>query len=635
MLVLSCSNITKSYIIDTILEGVSFTVEDGDKVGLIGPNGSGKTTLFNILAGESHQDSGDIYIQKDLVIGYLKQHVKIDSEKTLYEECLEVFDYLIEMEKSLRELEEEISNLSLKGDSDELDKLMNKYANLSERFNAINGYGFKSEIKGTLLGLGFKEEDFHKEVNLLSGGQKSRLALGKLLLQKPDLLLLDEPTNHLDIEAIDWLEKFLKDYKGAVLIISHDRYFLDNVVNRIFYLENKKITIYNTNYSKFMEQRKKDLEVLKKQYEDQQREIKRQEEIIARYKNYGNIRYIRQARSRQKMLDKMKLIDKPVENKRSKIRFEPEIKSGRDVLMVENLRKGFDDFILFQDINFNIYRREKVGLIGPNGVGKTTLFKILLGQMDYDEGRIIKGTNVHPAYFDQEMANLNLDKTVIDEIWDEYPKLTYYEIRTILSQFLFLGDDIFKEIADLSGGEKGRLSLLKLMLSKANFLLMDEPTNHLDIDSKEVLEDALLDYEGTVLVISHDRYFLNRVADKILELTEDGIQEYLGNYDYYLEKKNEVNYEEEDDQAKTKTQIKLERKKEKELQAKERERKKKIAKLEERIADLEDSIEEIDKQLYDPKIYEDHQQVVELNRKREELQASLDELYEEWILLVN
>ena len=369
MLVLSCSNITKSYIIDTILEGVSFTVEDGDKVGLIGPNGSGKTTLFNILAGESHQDSGDIYIQKDLVIGYLKQHVKIDSEKTLYEECLEVFDYLIEMEKSLRELEEEISNLSLKGDSDELDKLMNKYANLSERFNAINGYGFKSEIKGTLLGLGFKEEDFHKEVNLLSGGQKSRLALGKLLLQKPDLLLLDEPTNHLDIEAIDWLEKFLKDYKGAVLIISHDRYFLDNVVNRIFYLENKKITIYNTNYSKFMEQRKKDLEVLKKQYEDQQREIKRQEEIIARYKNYGNIRYIRQARSRQKMLDKMKLIDKPVENKRSKIRFEPEIKSGRDVLMVENLRKGFDDFTLFQDINFNIYRGEKVGLIGPNGVG--------------------------------------------------------------------------------------------------------------------------------------------------------------------------------------------------------------------------------------------------------------------------
>lgn len=323
------------------------------------------------------------------------------------------------------------------------------------------------------------------------------------------------------------------------------------------------------------------------------------------------------------MLDKMKLIDKPVENKRSKIRFEPEIKSGRDVLMVENLRKGFDDFTLFQDINFNIYRGEKVGLIGPNGVGKTTLFKILLGQMDYDEGRIIKGTNVHPAYFDQEMANLNLDKTVIDEIWDEYPKLTYYEIRTILSQFLFLGDDIFKEIADLSGGEKGRLSLLKLMLSKANFLLMDEPTNHLDIDSKEVLEDALLDYEGTVLVISHDRYFLNRVADKILELTEDGIQEYLGNYDYYLEKKNEVNYEEEDDQAKTKTQIKLERKKEKELQAKERERKKKIAKLEERIADLEDSIEEIDKQLYDPKIYEDHQQVVELNRKREELQASL------------
>lgn len=635
MPVLSCNNLTKSYIVDTVIEDISFTVEDGDKIGVLGLNGSGKTTLFNILAGDIHQDKGEIFIQKDLVLGYLRQHVKIDSQNTIYEECLMVFEHLIGMEKNLRNLEKEIAELGVEGDSDRLASLMNRYANLTEEFQEKNGYGFKSEIRGTLIGLGFTEEDFDKEVNILSGGQKSRLSLAKLLLEKPDLLLLDEPTNHLDIDAIGWLEKFLKDYKGAVLIISHDRYFLDNVVNRIFYLENKTIKVYNTNYSRFMEQRKKDLEVLKRQYEDQQKEIKRQEEIIARFMNYGDSRYINQAQSRQRLLDKMKLIDKPMNSKKTRLRFEPKIKSGRDVLSVDNIKKAFDDFVLLEDISFDIYRGERVGLIGPNGIGKTTLFKIVLGEVGYDEGDITLGRNVITGYFDQEMGNLNLDKTVIDEIWDEYPKLNYYEIRTILSQFMFVGDDIFREVSDLSGGEKGRLSLLKLMLSNANFLLMDEPTNHLDIDSKEVLEDAILNYEGTLFVISHDRYFLNRVTDKILELTPEGLKEYLGNYDYYLEKKNESLYEEDEEDTKTKTQIKLERKKEKELIQKERERKRQIKKLEEEITRTEKSIEEIDSLLYDPDIYEDHERIVELSQKRQELQDELDDLYEKWISLIN
>ncbi|NLY46261.1 MAG: ABC-F family ATP-binding cassette domain-containing protein [Tissierella sp.] len=635
MPVLSCSNLTKSYIVDTILEGISFSVEPGDKIGVIGLNGSGKTTLFNILSGNISKDSGDIYIQKDLVIGYLQQHIKIDSENTIYEECLSVFKHLIDMEKNLRSLEERISTVSLNGESEELDNLMNKYAEISEKFQSSNGYGYKSEIRGVLIGLGFKEEDFDKEVNILSGGQKSRLSLGKLLLQKPDLLLLDEPTNHLDIDAIDWLERFLKDYKGATLIISHDRYFLDNVVNRIFYLENKKIDIYNSNYTKFMNQRKKDLEILKKQYEDQQKELKRQEEIIARFMNYGDARYIKQAQSRQKLLDKIKLIDRPIDSKKSRIRFEPQIKSGRDVLLVENIKKSFGDFNLLEDIDLSIYRGEKVGLIGPNGIGKTTLFKIILGEIEYDEGSINLGTHVVPGYFDQEMDNLHLEKSVIDEIWDEYPKMNYYEIRTILSQFLFVGDDIFKEISDLSGGERGRLSLLKLMLSNANLLLMDEPTNHLDIDSKEVLEDAILDYEGTLFVISHDRYFLNRVTNKILELTTDGIKEYMGNYDYYLEKKNEVLYEEEDEEGKTKTQLKLERKKEKELLALERQKKKEIKKIEKEISEKESALNEIDHLLADPESYDNHEKIVELSQKREVIQTSLDRLYEEWILLTN
>ncbi len=633
MPILSCSNLMKSYVVDTIFENISFNVEEGDKIGVIGLNGAGKTTLFNILSSELNKDSGEIYVQRDLKIGYLKQHVNITSDNTVFQECLEVFQYLIDMEENLRVLEQKISIEGNKGDSNILNSLMDEYGSLSEEFSNLNGYGYKSEIKGILKGVGFSDDDMDKDVNILSGGQKSRLSLAKLLLTKPNLLLLDEPTNHLDIDAISWLERFLKEYRGATLIISHDRYFLDNIVNRIFHLENKNLTIYNTNYTKFMTQRKRDLDLLKKKYEDQQKEIKRQEEIITRFMNYGGSRYIKQAQSRQKLLDKMKVINKQITSKKTRIRFEPKIKSGRDVLRVEEIKKSFGNFELLNDINFNIYRGERVGLIGPNGIGKTTLFKIILGTLSRDNGNIVIGHHVVPGYFDQEMTKLNFDKTIIDEIWDENPSLDYFDIRTILSQFLFIGDDIFKEINDLSGGEKARVALIKLILSQANFLLMDEPTNHLDIDSKEVLEDALLDYEGTLFVISHDRYFLNRVTNKILELTEEGINEFLGNYDYYLEKKNETFYEEDEENNKTKTQIKLERKKEKEIIAEERNRKKKISELEVKIAESEKELKNIDNELCKPEIYEDHEKIVELSRIREDIENNLNRLYEDWMKL--
>ena len=632
MIVLSCSNISKAYGTNSILEDISFTIEDGDKIGLIGLNGSGKTTLLNILAKEDLSDSGNIYTQKDLKIGYLKQHTNIESDLTVFDECLEVFKPLIKMEETIRDLENRISLESANGHSNELDSLLNEYSILLEEFNNKNGYGYRSEIKGVLKGLGFSEEEMDRNSNVLSGGQKARLSLAKLLLEKPNILLLDEPTNHLDIDAINWLEDYLTEYNGAVLTISHDRYFLNNVVSKIFHLENKNIKIYNTNYTKYMDQRKKDLEVLKNQYENQQKEIKRQEEIIQRFSNYGGSRYIKQAQARQKLLDKMKLLDKPMEDKKTKISFEPKIKSGRDVLQVESLEKNFGDYKLFEDINFNVYRGERVGLIGPNGIGKTTLFKAVLNEIPYDNGDIRIGHHVHIGYFDQEQTSLNLNNTIIDEIWDDNPKLNHYEIRTILSRFLFIGDDIFKEISELSGGERGRLQLLKMMLSDANFLLMDEPTNHLDIDSKEVLEDALINYEGTLFVISHDRYFLNRVTNKILEMTEDGITEYLGNYDYYLEKKNAIKIE-EDEELKTKTQIKLERKKEREKQELNKKRKKEIESLEEIIEKNEMELEDLDKLLCDPKIYENPEEALKLSEKRENLQSELDKFYDKWIIL--
>jgi len=630
MPVISVNNLYKSYIVETILEDISFNLEDGDKVGVLGLNGTGKTSVFEIISGNIEADSGNVNIQKGLRIGYLRQHTKIESSLTIFDECLSVFNELILMEEKIRSLELEIANVS--SDDESLpSKLMEEYGHLLEEFSNRGGYEYKSRIRGVLKGLGFQDEDFHKDIEILSGGQKSRVSLGKLLLENPDVLLLDEPTNHLDIKAISWLEKFLREFPGAALIISHDRYFLDNVANKIFYLENKNLFIYNTSYTGFMVQRKKDIELMNKHYEDQQKDIKRQEEIIQRYIKYGGERYIKQARSRQKMLDRIKVLPKHQDGKKTRLKFDPEIKSGNDVLYADSLWKSFGDLHLLKSISLAIYKGDKIGLIGPNGVGKTTLFKILLGQLDYDQGEIRLGHNVFPGYFDQEMESLNLENSIVDEIWDNYPTLTHYEIRSYLSQFLFVGDDIFKEISDLSGGEKARVALLKIMLSKSNFLLMDEPTNHLDIDSKEVLEDALKDYSGTLLVISHDRYFLNQVANKIFELTSEGINEYLGNYDYYVEKKQEQNQIEEEDDPRTKTKLKLEKKKEKDILQKQKEKNNQIKELENKISTLEKELEKIDKILSESEIYNDHEQVLKLGKDREIIRKKIEDYFEKWM----
>ena len=634
MIVLSCKDIQKTYGIKKVLENITFTVEDGEKIGIVGLNGSGKSTLFNILSGETSKDIGDIYIQKGLRIGYLKQNININSNKTLFDECSSVFEDLIQTEKKLRMMEEEISNNSQNKESNYLHKLMEEYSFLLEEFSNHNGYGFKNEIRRVLDGLGFSHEDMDKEVNKLSGGQKARLSLAKLLLEKPDILLLDEPTNHLDIEAIDWLEKFLKEYKGAALIISHDRYFLDNVIDKIFLLENLKIDIYKGNYTEFMKKRIKDLELLKKNYEDQKKEIERQEEIIRRFMSYGGKRYIRQAQSRQKILEKIKKMPKPkTDAKKARITFVPKIISGREVLKVENLKKSFNGNVIFENINFNVYRGEKVGLIGPNGVGKTTLFKTILGEIPHDEGEIILGHHVNIGYFDQEQQKLNTEKSIIDEIWDEHPDLDHWQIRTLLGQFLFIGDDIFKEINELSGGERSRLAILKLMLSKSNFLMMDEPTNHLDIDSKEVLEEALINYEGTLFVISHDRYFLNKTVNKILQLSEKGIAEYLGNFDYYIQKKKEKNTDEDKYNIINKTQIKIQRKKERGKKEREREKKCQLLQIEEMISNEEEKINLIDQEMCKVEIYENPNKIVELTKAREAAKLKSEKLYEQLINL--
>lgn len=623
-MLLSISNIKKTYIYEPILDGASLIVEDHDKIGLIGNNGSGKTTLFNIIAGEISKDDGEIFIPKDLKIGYLKQQLHTESEDSIYTECEKIFAPLIKMEEELRTLEKEISN----PECEDFDNKLLRYGHLQEEFAEKEGYSFPSKIRGTLIGLGFSEEDFSKKVNNLSGGQKSRLALSKMLLEEPDLLLLDEPTNHLDINAISWLEKYLKDYKGAVIIISHDRYFLNNVVNKIALLEFNKINVFKGNYTEYSKKRQKELELLKKQYEDQQKEIKRQEAIIERYMGLGRDRFIRQGKSRQKLLDKMKKLPPPTETKKAQIRFIPEFESGKEVLTVDNLSKSYGDKKIFENISFNIFKNDKVGIIGPNGVGKSTLFKIITEKLNPDTGEVKYGSNVKIAYFDQEMENLNNENTIIDEIWNEYPLLNHFQIRRYLAQFLFVGDDIFKLIGDLSGGEKGRVSLLKIMLKGANLLLLDEPTNHLDIDSKEILESSLNIYDGTTISISHDRYFLNSTCNKILNMSSNGIDEYLGNYDYYLEKTTaKPEYE---DNTITKTEIDNLKKEERRIRNEKKKIKEAKASLEKAIHEMEQTINDIDAELSKPEIYENLEKVHSLSEKRENTNIELEKLYEQW-----
>ncbi len=633
MIVLSCNNLNKSFGIDSILENVNFTVNEYDKIGIIGVNGTGKTTLFKIISGIYGYDSGDIYTSKDCEIGYLEQNTNFHSENTILEEVLEVFKDVIEMEKYLRDLEHKISEESSNTNSTTLEKLMNEYSNKLEAFSDMNGYGYKSEAKGVLKGLGFSDEDMDKPISILSGGEKTRVLLGKLLLKKPTLLLLDEPTNHLDSEAIEWLEVFLKQYKGTVILISHDRYFLDQVVNRIFEIHNKKLKTYNGNYSDFIKASAIEKELELKKFEDQQKDIKKQEESIERLKAFGREKHLKRARSKEKALAKVDVLDKPeAYRKKAKIEFNPSVTSGNDVLQLRDISMGYGERILFKDLNLDIYRGEKVALIGANGIGKSTLFKIIMNEITPLSGDIKFGTNVNVSYFHQEQKTLNLDNTIIDEIWEDNKQLTQTSLRTMLGAFLFEGEEVFKKISTLSGGERARVAILKLILSNANLLLLDEPTNHLDIDSKEVLEEALSSYTGTIFTISHDRYFLNTVVDKVLVLDENGITEYLGNYDYYIEKKKQVQEMNtvEVVEEKTKTQLKEEKRKEREQRESEKKNRVKRQNIEKEIEETEAKIEEMDVLLCQEEVYSNPEKSKDVSLQKASLEEKLSALYEEW-----
>ena len=633
MIVLSCNNLNKSFGIDSILENVNFTVNEYDKIGIIGVNGTGKTTLFKIISGIYGYDSGDIYTSKDCEIGYLEQNTNFHSENTILEEVLEVFKDVIEMEKYLRDLEHKISEESSNTNSTTLEKLMNEYSNKLEAFSDMNGYGYKSEAKGVLKGLGFSDEDMDKPISILSGGEKTRVLLGKLLLKKPTLLLLDEPTNHLDSEAIEWLEVFLKQYKGTVILISHDRYFLDQVVNRIFEIHNKKLKTYNGNYSDFIKASAIEKELELKKFEDQQKDIKKQEESIERLKAFGREKHLKRARSKEKALAKIDVLDKPeAYRKKAKIEFNPSVTSGNDVLQLRDISMGYGERILFKDLNLDIYRGEKVALIGANGIGKSTLFKIIMNEITPLSGDIKFGTNVNVSYFHQEQKTLNLDNTIIDEIWEDNKQLTQTSLRTMLGAFLFEGEEVFKKISTLSGGERARVAILKLILSNANLLLLDEPTNHLDIDSKEVLEEALSSYTGTIFTISHDRYFLNTVVDKVLVLDENGITEYLGNYDSYIEKKKQVQEMNtvEVIEEKTKTQLKEEKRKEREQREAEKKNRVKRQNIEKEIEETEAKIEEMDVLLCQEEVYSNPEKSKDVSLQKASLEEKLSALYEEW-----
>ncbi len=633
MIVLSCKDIHKSYGIDIILKNVTFNINEGEHIGLVGPNGAGKSTILKIINKQIETDSGDIFIDKSKKIGYLSQNLSLESTSTIYDEVLLVFSNLIHLENKLSELEKELNKPYDASNEEYHNKLIKNYTLTSELYTNRGGYTYKAEINKVLKGLGFLENDYLKPIDILSGGQKTRVALCKLLLSKPDILLLDEPTNHLDLDAIEWLEEYLKSYKGTIMVISHDRFFLDSITDKTFELSNGCIDTYNGNYSTYIELKKKVYEEKLKAYNLQQADIKRQEEIIERYRSFNREKSVRAAESRQKALDKIEIIEAPTkENKITKIKFQPQIQSGNDVLHIENLSKHYGSKTLFENLNLDIKRGEHVALIGENGRGKTTLFKILMNQVKSDDGICFLGKNVFLGYYDQEQSNLDPEKTILDEVWDDFPNLTTTQVRTYLAAFLFTGDDVFKKISTLSGGEKCRINLLKLMLSKSNFLLLDEPTNHLDIMSREALEDAILNYDGTVLVISHDRYFLNKVVDKIHELNIDGIKTYLGNYTYYVEKKkNPLRFQDlEEFEGKTKTQINYEKKKKREEEKLEKQRKLKIKNLEQEIANLEQTMENLQNKLCLEEIYSNPEKSEEVNKELSTIEADLERLYEEW-----
>ena len=634
-MILSCQGISKSFGEKVILEDASFHIEEREKAALIGNNGAGKTTLLRIIMNELHADSGQVVLMKDKQIGYLAQYQDVQGHRTVYEELLSTKQYIIDMEERMRSMELEMKHAS----GEELDRLMNSYTRLTHEFELENGYAYKSELMGVLNGLGFTEEDFNKQVATLSGGQKTRVALGKLLISKPDILLLDEPTNHLDMESIAWLETYLLNYPGAVFIVSHDRYFLDKVVTKVIEIETGHVRMYSGNYSAYAEKKAQLRDAQYKAYLNQQRDIKHQEAVIVKLKSYNREKSIKRAESREKMLNKIQRIEKPLEvQSQMRLSLEPRVVSGNDVLTVEELAKSFPQQKLFSNISFQIKRGERVALIGNNGTGKTTMLKILNGLLDADAGSFSLGAKVQIGYYDQEHHVLHAEKTIFQEISDTYPTLTETEIRNMLAAFLFTGDDVFKEISALSGGERGRVSLAKLMLSEANFLILDEPTNHLDIASKEILEEALNSYTGTVLYVSHDRYFINQTATRILDLTNQSVVNYIGDYDYYLEKKEELTEKYAPSAAETATDAKEEAPSEgkltwqqqKEEQARKRKQENELKKVETRIEELETRDKEIDDTLVLPDVCTNVGRCAELSREKDKIQQELEELYEKW-----
>ena len=646
-MILACHNIKKSFGIDEIIKSASFHIEDNEKAAIVGINGAGKSTLLKMIMGIEDADEGEIIISKGKTIGYLAQHQETNGNNTIYNEVLEVKRPIIEMENRLRAMEEEMNHRQ----GEELDALMEAYSRLNHDFELKNGYSYKSEVNGVLKGLGFNADDYERIISSLSGGQKTRVALAKLLLDKPDIILLDEPTNHLDLRSITWLEGFLMNYPGAVIIVAHDRYFLNRIVSKVIEIDNGTVTTFAGNYSDYSKKKQQLRETQIRQYLNQQQEIKHQEAVIEKLKSFNREKSVKRAESREKALEKIEVLDKPTEvNSKMNIRLEPQTVSGNDVLTVKNLSKSFPPHTLFTDVSFEIKRGERVAIIGDNGTGKTTLLKIINRMCDADSGEFILGSNVEIGYYDQEHHVLHMEKTLFEEISDAYPSLTQTKIRNVLAAFLFTGDDVFKKVSSLSGGERGRLSLAKLMLSNSNFLILDEPTNHLDMVSKEILENALNQYTGTVLYVSHDRYFINETATRILDLQNHTFVNYIGNYDYYLEKNEELTkiYAASKDDEDNKKGItaassdaqpdttassdngKLSWQQQKELQAKRRKIENEYKKTEERIAQCEDIISSVDEELMKPEVATNSAKCNELSEKRSNAEEELSTLYEKW-----